>query len=113
MSNKTNKIIKIKNFIKIIVASILCVLLVFLTFFVKHNDNISENSIVNKWVDLSDIQRVKILQHIVPEMNDNDLLIDCVNKIASLPDSENMIIRTAVSLCYNGIILNSVTGEQQ
>ncbi len=112
MAKKTNKIRKIKNFIKIYVASGLVFLFVVLVIFEKHNNNISENTSMNKWISLSEIQRVKVLQKIIPESDNMDLLIGCMNKISALTDSNDMIIQTAASLCYNGIKLNSVPNEQ-
>ena len=110
--SKKNKIQKIKNFIKISVASGLMILFIALTFFVKHSHSF-ENSNMKKWGSLTDAQRLTTVRRIVPDFEYDDLFMACMNKIADLPESNNMIIQSAVSLCYNGIKLNSVLNEQE
>ena len=106
-----NKIQKIKNFIKVSVASGLMLLFIALTFFVKHSHTF-ENSNMKKWIVLTETQRLTTVQRIIPDFEYNDLFMACMNKIAALPESGNMIIQSAVSLCYNGIRLNDVPNEQ-
>jgi len=105
MTKKT-KIQQIKLFIKISI--IVCVLFVFIVlgFFVKPTRTF-ENSNMKKWYGLSEQEKITTLQHIIPNAENQELLINCVNKISELPDSDNMIVRDAVALCYNGIKLNS------
>lgn len=109
MTQKT-KIQQIKLFIKISI--VICVLFVFvvLGFFVKPTRTF-ENSNMKKWVNLSEQEKITTLQHIIPNAENQELLIDCVNKISGLPDSDNMIIRDAAVLCYNGIKLNTKNEE--
>ena len=111
MRVKKTKFQKIKRFIKISVASGLLVLFVFLGFFVKYKHSF-ENSNMGKWGVLSDVQRIETLQKIIPNIENQDLLLACMNKIASLPESSNMIIQSAASLCHNGIKLNSVSDPE-
>ncbi len=111
MRVKQTKIQKIKNFIKISVASGLVILFVFLLFFVKHKHSF-ENSNMGKWAILSETQRVETLQKIIPNIENQDLLLACMNKIATLPESSNMIIQSAASLCHNGIKLNSISDTE-
>lgn len=105
MTQKT-KIQQIKLFIKISI--IVCVLFVFIVlgFFVKPTRTF-ENSNMKKWSGLSEQEKITTLQHIIPNAENQELLINCVNKISELPDSDNMIVRDAAALCYNGIKLNS------
>lgn len=107
MRVKKTKFQKIKTFIKMSVAFGLVILFIFLGFFVKHKRSF-ENSNMGKWAALSDTQRIETLQKIIPNIEDQDLLLACMDKIATLPESSNMIIQSAASLCYNGIKLNSV-----
>lgn len=109
MTKKT-RIQKIKNFIKISVASMLVISFIVLTFFVKHKHTF-ENSNMNKWISLNDMQRITTVQRIIPGFQNDDLFMACMNKIATLPDSDNMMIQSAVALCYNGIKLNEVEQE--
>ena len=110
MTKKT-KIQKIKNFIKISVATALVVLFIVLTFFVKHSHTF-ENSNMNKWSALTEIQRIATVKRIIPEFENDDLFMACMDKIATLPESGNMMIQSAVSLCYNGIKLNEVSDKE-
>ena len=110
--SKQEKIKTIKKFIKISVATGLSILLVLLILFAKPTKTF-ENYNMNKWSDLSEIQRMDTLQKIITEEIKNpDLLIACLDKISLLPESNNMIIQTAAALCYNGIKLNDMSGEQ-
>ena len=111
MTRKT-KFQYIKNFIKISVATGLVVLFIVLTFFVKHTHTF-ENSNMAKWTSLSDIQQINTIKRISPDFNKDDLFMKCMEKIAALPESDNMIIQSAISLCYNGIKLNNVLNEQE
>ncbi len=108
---KKNKIQKIKNFIKVSVASILMISFIVLTFFVKHTHTF-ENSNMKKWAALTDTQRISTIVRIIPDFTPDDLFMACMNKISALPESGNMMIQSAAALCYNGIKLNTVPEEQ-
>ena len=105
------KLQKIKYIIKITIVCVLLFLFVALGFCVKHTYTF-ENSSLKKWQFLSEQHRIATLNRIVPNAQDSELLIQCVSKIAQLPDSETMDIRDATVLCYNGIKLNSVSDEK-
>lgn len=109
---KQNKIQKIKYFIKMFVAIGLVVLFIILVFFVKHTHTF-ENSNINTWKNLTKEQRVNTLQRIIPDIENQELLIDCINKISTLPESDNMMIQSAASLCYNGIKINTVNEDSE
>jgi len=112
MRVKKTKFQKIKKFIKISVASGLIILFIFLGFFIKHKRSF-ENSNMGKWIALTDLQRIETLQKIIPNIEDQDLLLACMNKIATLPESSNMIIQSAASLCHAGIKLNSASTTKE
>ncbi len=105
------KIQQIKLFIKISI--IVCVLGIFvvLGFFVQPIKTF-EKSHMKKWLTLSEQEKITTIQRIVPNAEQQDLLINCVTKIAELPDSNKMIIHDAAVLCYNGIKLNSQPDEK-
>ena len=104
---KKNKIQKIKNFIKVCVALGLFLLFIVLAFFVKHKHTF-EHSNMDKWVSLNANQRMDTVQQIIPDFENNDLFMACMDKIATLPESENMMIQSAAALCYNGININEI-----
>ncbi len=112
MRVKKTKFQKIKRFIKISVASGLVMLFVFLGFFVKHKRSL-ENANMGKWIALTDTQRIETLQKIIPNIENQDLLLACMNKIATLPESSDMIIQSAASLCHAGIKLNSAASNKE
>ncbi len=110
MTQKT-KIQQIKLVIKISI--VICVLSIFvgLVFFAQPIRTF-EKSHMKKWLSLSEQERITTIQRIVPNAEQQDLLIDCITKIAELPDSNKMIIHDAAVLCYNGIKLNSQSDEK-
>ena len=110
MKQKT-KIQQIKLFIKISIVVSILVLFVVLGFFVKPIRTF-EKAHMKKWLTLSEQEQITTVQRIVPNAEHQDLLINCITKIAELPDSNKMVIHDAAVLCYNGIKLNSKTEEQ-
>ena len=108
---KKNKIQQIKLVIKISI--VVCVLGIFLAlgFFVKPIHTF-EKSPMKKWLSLSEQEQITTVQRIVPNAENQDLLIQCITKIANLPDSNKMIIHDAAVLCYNGIKLNTANQEE-
>ena len=109
---KRTKIQQIKLFIKISI--VVCVLGIFLVlgFFVKPIRTF-EKSPMKKWLTLSEQEQITTVQNIVPNVENQDLLIQCITKIANLPDSNKMIIHDAAVLCYNGIKLNMESHENE
>ena len=109
MSERTKKI---KRLLKICI--IICILSVFVVFgfFIKHTHNF-ENYKMSKWLGLSQQQQIYTLNKIIPESETSDLMIACMTKIAGLPDSDEMIIRDAAALCYNGIKLSAQDDNKQ
>ncbi len=101
---------KIKKLLKI--GIIICILSTFviLGFFVKYSYDF-ENYKMTKWVKITESQQINTLKKIVSDISDSELLIACMNKIASLPDSGEMTIRSAAVLCYNGIKMNIPNDE--
>jgi hypothetical protein len=71
-----------------------------------------ENSHLPRWLELTDSQRVATLRKVIHNSDNDELMIQCVSKIASLPNSNEMVIRYAISFCYNGIKLNAIEDEK-
>lgn len=111
--SKSAKIKLIKRIIKIAIATVVLLSLILLGFFVKHNHNF-ENSDVNKWLVLSEDEQKSTVSRVIPDYDDSDdLLIQCVTKIANLPDSEKMSVRDAIVICYNGIKMVSAEKDEK
>ncbi len=110
MTKKT-KIQLIKRFIKISIIVFVLFTFIVLGFFVKPTHTF-ENASMKKWAKLTKKQQIETIEHVVKNIQNQDLLLDCVSKIASLPKSSEMQIRDATVLCYNGIKLNSESDEK-
>ena len=106
------KIKFIKRIMKITIACSVVVVLIVLGFFVKNGYNTFENSGMEKWLSLTESQRIATLRRVVPNCDDNELLLKCVTRVAQLPDSDKMDIRDAIVICYNGIKLNENGDEK-
>lgn len=81
------------------------VVLAILGFFVKHNRTF-ENANMSKWLVLSESQRISTVRRIIPDHSNQELLLQCVMKIAQLPDADKMDIRDAIAICDSGIKAN-------
>jgi len=80
-------------------------LTVFFVFFRTQQSNDLSVGNLKNWASASSDQRVAAVKVAVAGDGDIDLIVACVNKMATLPDSHEMIVRDAISLCYTGIVL--------
>lgn len=75
-------------------------------FFIFHKSNDLLSSDMKLWVKAS----VESKTDVIKELTDNDeknvqLMMNCLNKISTLPDSADASIRDSATLCYTGIKL--------
>ena len=113
MSNNNDKNKTAKNKIRCKNNNCLCFIVCFCCVCVKHTYTF-ENSSIKKWAVLTESQRISTLKRIIPDTTqDMDLLIQCITKIAQLPDSGTMDIRDGAALCYNGIKLNNNKPDEE
>lgn len=54
------------------------------------------------WRSASFDRRSAAVRMLTASDDDTELMVACVDKIATLPDSGEMAVRDAVSLCYTG-----------
>lgn len=81
-------------------------LIVFFVFFNTQKSNDLATGNLKNWAAASNEQRTTTARVIVASDDANiDLIVACVDKMATLPDSHEMIVRDAISLCHTGIIL--------
>lgn len=66
----------------------------------------AENARMEKWLTLNETQRISTIRHVIKDFDGNEILIKCVDKIAQLPNSNEMLIRDAIVLCNGGIQMN-------
>ena len=77
-------------------------LVVIFVFFHSQNAKNLEQDNLKHWLASSNDQRVAAVKVAVAGDGDIDLIVACVNKIASLPDSGEMDVTTAIVLCHTG-----------
>lgn len=107
---QNTRIQNIKLFIKSsIIVSVLFVFIV-LGIFIRPNFTF-ENSRVKKWQVLDEQQRISTLNRVIKNADNQELLFQCVDKIASLPNSNEMLIRDAIAICYSGIQTNAQNAD--
>ncbi len=64
-----------------------------------------ESGTLQDWRAASLERRAAAVQIITATSEHNELMVACVDKMATLPDSGEMAIRDALSLCYTGMQL--------
>jgi hypothetical protein len=84
------------------VLGIAVLLVVIFVFFHSQSANKLEQDNLKHWLSSSNDQRVAAVKVAVAGDGDIDLIVACVNKIASLPDSGEMDVTTAIVLCHTG-----------
>ena len=65
---------------------VVCTIFVVLGFFVKPIRTF-ENSHMKKWTMLAEQDRLMTIQRVIPNAEDQDLLMNCITKISNLPNS--------------------------
>ena len=84
----------------------ICVLLMAIfVFFRAQRSTDLEGGKLSNWRAASLERRIAAVKILQASEDNIDLLVACVDKIATLPDSGEMEIRDAVALCYTGIQL--------
>lgn len=95
----------IKKYLKFIIGIAVLVLAIIVFAFAMRTSDL-ENSNLKKWLS-ADLTRRTAAAQILSASDENlDLLVQCVDKIATLPESGDMAVRDAVALCYTGIQVN-------
>lgn len=94
----------IKKYFKIFIGVSALILVVVVFFFAQRSSTL-ETGTLKDWRAASIESRVSAAQILTGEDKNIDLLVACVNKMAELPESGDMVIRDAVSLCHTGIQL--------
>lgn len=94
----------VKKYFKILIG-IAALLLVFMIFVMTQRSENLEMATLKKWPAAS-LERRMAAAKILTGTDDNaELIVKCIDKIAALPDSGEMAIRDAASLCYTGVQL--------
>ena len=95
----------VKKYLKIFIGVAVLILAIVVFFFAMRTSNL-ENASLRKW-RAADLNRRMAAAQILSASDANlDLLVKCVDKIATLPESGDMMVRDAVTLCNMGIVMN-------
>ena len=94
----------VKKYFKIFVG-VGVLILVLVVFFFAQRSGVLETGTLKDWRAASVERRVAAAQILTGADKGVDLLVACVDKMSTLPDSGEMAVRDAVSLCYTGIQL--------
>ena len=94
----------IKRYFKIFIGIAALTLCICVFFFVSRAADL-ENGNMNNWLAASVEQRTAAVKILTGGDEHTELMVACLDKIAALPDSSEMMVRDAASLCYTGIQL--------
>lgn len=96
-----------KKIVKLIlfIAGIGALLLALFVFARTQRTTDLEAGKLNNWRSATVERRIAAVKILRASEEHVDLIVACVDKMASLPDSGEMAIRDAVALCYTGIQL--------
>lgn len=94
----------LKKYLKFFIG-IAALVLVFVVFVMTQRSENLETATLKKWPSASLERRIAAAKILTGTDQNADLIVRCIDKIAAMPDSGEMEIRDAASLCYTGIQL--------
>lgn len=94
----------VKKYFKLFVG-IGVLILVLVVFFFAKRSNVLETGALKDWRAASIDARMSAARILVGTDTNIELLVACVDKMSQLPDSGEMAVRDAASLCQTGIKL--------
>lgn len=94
----------IKKYFKIFIGIAVLILVIVVFFFAQRSSTL-ETGVLKDWRAASIDRRVAAAQILTGSSDNIDMLVACVDKMATLPESGEMEIRAAMSLCHTGIKL--------
>lgn len=97
--------VSVKKILKIIIGVAVLMLAVVVFFFAEQSSDL-ENGDLKKWRSADFNRRMAAAQILTASDENLDLLVQCVDKMATLPESGDFAVRDAVALCYTGIQVN-------
>lgn len=91
----------IKKYLKILIG-VAALILVFFVFIMSQRTENLETAALKKWPAASQERRMAAVKILTGTDQNTELIVKCIDKIAQLPDSGEMAVRDAASLCYTG-----------
>ena len=94
-----------KTLVKIMIG--ICALVAAFWIFIstQRTENLETVSL-KKWPTASIERRVAAVKILTGTDKNTDIIVQCVDKIAAMPDAGEMSVRDATSICYTGMQLN-------
>ena len=98
----------IKKYFKLFIGISVLLMMIIVFFFYTKSNNL-ENDTLRHWKSSSIDQRLTAIKLLTATDNNTDKILNCVDKISSIPDSYSMSVKDAVKLCFVAInIKNSI-----
>lgn len=94
----------VKKYFKIFIGAAVLILALVVFFFAQRSGTL-ETGVLKDWRAATLDRRVAAAQILTGADRNIDLLVACVDKMATLPESGEMAIRDAMSLCHTGVKL--------
>ena len=91
-----------KKYLKLFIGAGVLVLALVLFVFSQRSSTL-ETGVLKDWRSASMDRRVAAAQILVCSDKEIELLVACVDKMSTLPDSGEMAVRDAMSLCHTGM----------
>ncbi len=91
-----------KKYFKILIG-IAALILVFVIFVMTQRSENLETAALKKWPAASLERRTAAVKILTGSDKNTELIVQCVDKIAAMPESGEMAVRDAASLCYTGL----------
>lgn len=93
-----------KNLLFIVGIAVL--LLVAVTFFATMRaEDTLEDGTLSKWRGAPEARRIAAVKILIGSEENNEIMVSCLDKMATLPDSANVKIKDAAALCLTGVLL--------
>lgn len=96
----------LKKYLKFFLGITALLLVIFLFVQSQKNSDL-ESKNLSVWRNSSVENRLAAVKILIASEENIDLIVQCVDKIAALPDSGEMTVRDATELCFMGTKLKS------
>lgn len=94
----------VKKYFKIFIG-VAVLIMVLVVFFFAQRSGTLETGVLKDWRAAALDRRIAAAQILTGADKNVDLLVACVDKMATLPESGEMAVRDAMSLCHTGVKL--------
>ena len=94
----------VKNYLKLFIGIAVLILFVVVLFFAFQAKDL-ENGNMSDWIAASIERRTAAVKILTGTEEHTELMVQCLDKVANLPDATEMDIRDATALCFIGIQL--------